>query len=118
MTWLDDSVIPGNGLRIIPDATLYDFGVLTSRVHMAWMRRVSGRLKSDYSYSNTVVYNTLVWPSPTPKQRAKIEATAQEILDARKLYTDSPFAAMYDEALMPPELRRAHERNDRAVCRA
>lgn len=105
-------------ISIIRETTLYDFGVLTSRVHMAWVRRVSGRLKSDYSYSNTVVYNTFAWPSPTPKQRAKIEATAQKIIDARKLYPDSSFAAMYDEVLMPPELRRAHERNDRAVCRA
>ena len=116
--WLDDSVIPGNKLHIIPDATLYDFGVLTSRVHMAWMRHVCGRLKSDYSYSNTIVYNTFAWPEPSPKQRAEIEKTAQEILDARSLYPDSSFAAMYDDALMPPELRRAHEHNDRAVCRA
>ena len=115
---LDDAVIPGDGLRIITNATLYDFGVLTSCVHMAWTRRVCGRLKSDYSYSNTVVYNTFAWPTPTPQQREQIEKTAQEILDARALYPDSSLAAMYDDSLMPVELRRAHERNDRAVCRA
>ncbi len=118
MAWLDNSVIPGDGLHIIPDATLYDFGVQTSRVHMAWTRRVCGRLKSDYSYSNTVVYNTFAWPTPSPKQRAEIEKTAQGILDARALYPDSSFAALYDDTLMPKELRCAHERNDRAVCRA
>ncbi|MBQ3763393.1 MAG: hypothetical protein II869_00265, partial [Synergistaceae bacterium] len=118
MGWLDDSVIPGNKLHIIPNSTLYHFGVLTSRVHMAWTRRVCGRLKSDYSYSNSIVYNTFAWPTPTPEQREQIEKTAQEILDARALYPDSSFAAMYDDSLMPVELRRAHERNDRAVCRA
>ena len=118
MGWFDDSVIPGNMLMIIPDITLYDFGVLISRVHMAWMRRVCGRFEMRYIYSKKVVYNTFAWPEPSPKQRAEIEKTAQEILDARKLYPDSSFAAMYDDALMPPELRRAHERNDKAVCRA
>ena len=118
MGWLDDSVIPGNKLHIIPNSTLYHFGVLTSSVHMAWTRRVCGRLKSDYSYSNSIVYNTFAWPTPTPEQREQIEKTAQEILDARALYPDSSFAAMYDDSLMPVELRRAHERNDHAVCRA
>ncbi|MBQ7594355.1 MAG: class I SAM-dependent DNA methyltransferase [Synergistaceae bacterium] len=116
--WLDGSVIPGDGLRIIPDATLYDFGVLTSRVHMGWMRRVSGRLKSDYSYSNTVVYNPFPWPSPTPKQRAKIEACAQKILDARANNPGNSFAALYNDNVMPVDLRRAHEANDAAVCEA
>lgn len=118
IAWLDDSVIPGDQLRIIPDATLYHFGVLTSRVHMAWVRRVSGRFELRYSYSNTIVYNTFAWPSPSPKQREKIEQTAREILDARAVYPDTSFAGLYNDTLMPPELRRAHERNDRAVCRA
>ena len=118
MGWLDDSIIPGAKLRIMPDATLYHFGVLTSRVHMAWMRRVGGRMKSDYSYTIEMVYNTFAWPSPSESQRAKIESTAQGILDARRLYPSASFAGLYDDSLMPVELRRAHERNDRAVCRA
>ena len=116
MSFLDDSVIPGDALRIIPGATLYHFGVLTSRVHMAWVRRVGGRLKSDYRYSGDMVYNTFAWPSPTESQRRKIEESAQGILDARGLYPESSFAGLYDDSLMPVELRRAHERNDRAVC--
>ncbi len=118
MGFLDDSVIPGNGLRIIPGATLYDFGVLTSRVHMAWVRRVCGRLEMRYRYSGDMVYNTFSWPRPSESQRAKIESTAQGILDARSLYPSASFAGLYDDSLMPIELRRAHERNDRAVCRA
>ena len=116
--WLDDSVIPGDGLRIIPDATLYHFGILTSRVHMAWMRRVCGRLEMRYSYSKTIVYNTFAWPSPTEKQRSRIESAAQKILDARALYPESSFAALYDDASMPVELRKAHRENDDAVCEA
>lgn len=116
--WLDDSVIPGDGLRIIQDATLYHFGVLTSRVHMGWMRRVCGRLKSDYRYSQRIVYNTFVWPSPSPEQAAKIEAAARKILDARAEWSDSSLAALYDEASMPLGLRLAHRENDAAVCEA
>ncbi|MBQ7197525.1 MAG: class I SAM-dependent DNA methyltransferase, partial [Synergistaceae bacterium] len=122
--WLDASIIPGDALRIIPDATLYHFGVLTSRVHMAWMRATAGRLKSDYRYSNTVVYNNFVWPAGAPqasvndKQRAKIEQTAQKILDARAKYPESSFASLYNDDLMPPELKRAHKENDAAVCEA
>ena len=116
--WLDASVIPGNKLFVIPDATLYHFGVLTSCVHMAWTRHVTGRLKSDYSYSNTVVYNNFIWPSADSKQRAKIEATAQAILDARAKYPDSSFANLYNDLTMPPELRKAHKANDMAVLEA
>ncbi len=118
MGFMTPDVIPGDSLHIIPGATLYHFGVLTSRVHMAWVRRVCGRLEMRYRYANTIVYNTFAWPSPTESQRAKIESTAQEILDARSLYPSSSFAGLYDDSLMPVELRRAHERNDRAVCRA
>ena len=118
MGWLDDSVIPGNKLQIIPGATLYDFGVLTSRVHMAWMRRVGGRLKSDYSYSVEMVYNTFPWPESVAGARARIEGTAQGILDARAESEGCSFAAMYDDTVMPVELRRAHERNDAEVLRA
>ncbi|MBQ7195849.1 MAG: hypothetical protein IJS40_00380, partial [Synergistaceae bacterium] len=116
--WLDASIIPGDALRIIPDATLYHFGVLTSRVHMAWMRATAGRLKSDYSYSNTIVYNNFVWPGVNDKQRAKIEQTAQKILDARAKYSESSFASLYNDDLMPPELKKAHKDNDAAVCEA
>lgn len=105
-------------LRLMPSATLYHFGVLTSSVHMAWMRVVCGRLKSDYSYSVDIVYNAFVWPEVTEVQRTKIEKTAQAILDARKKYPDSSFADLYDETTMPPELRKAHRENDQAVLKA
>lgn len=103
---------------IIPDATLYHFGILTSNVHMAWMRAVCGRLEMRYRYSKDVVYNNFPWPMPTEEQKAKIEETAQAILDARALYPDSSLADLYDETTMPPELRRAHQQNDKAVMRA
>ena len=109
------SIIPGDGLRIIPDAKLYHFGILTSSVHMAWMRLTAGRLKSDYSYSNTLVYNNFIWPSLNEKQQAKIEATAKGILDVRAKYSESSFAALYDPLTMPPELLKAHKLNDDAV---
>ena len=85
---------------------------------MSWMRAVCGRLKSDYSYSINIVYNNFPWPNPTDAQRAKIEQTAQGILDARALYPDASLADLYDELTMPPELRTAHQRNDRAVMEA
>lgn len=103
---------------IIPDATIYHFGVLTSNVHMAWMRTVCGRMKSDYRYSVNVVYNNFPWPTPTDTQKAKIEQTAQAILDARALYPDCSLADLYDEVTMPPELRKAHQQNDKAVMDA
>lgn len=116
--YLDESVIPGDKLFIIPEATLYDFGIITSNVHMAWMRAVAGRLKSDYSYSNTIVYNNFPWPTPTPAQKKRIEKTAQAILDARALYPESSLADLYDELTMPVELRKAHRANDKAVMEA
>ena len=97
---------------------MYHFGVLTSNVHMAWMRAVCGRLKSDYRYSKDVVYNNFPWPTPTDAQKEKIEQTAQAILDARALYPDSSLADLYDETTMPPELRKAHQMNDKAVMLA
>lgn len=118
MEYLSKEIIPGDKLFMIQGATLYHFGILTSNVHMAWMRAVCGRLKSDYSYSNTIVYNNFPWPEPTPEQKERIEQTAQMILDARALYPDSSLADLYDEVLMPPELRKAHQENDRAVMRA
>lgn len=116
--YLDNTTIAGDKLFIIPDTALYHFGILTSNVHMAWMRTVAGRLKSDYSYSNTIVYNNFPWCNPTEAQRTKIEKTAQGILDARALYPDSSLADLYDEATMPIELRKAHRANDRAVMEA
>ncbi len=118
MGFLGSDVIASNLVLIIPDATLYHFGVLESNVHMAWMRAVCGRLKSDYRYSKDIVYNNFVWPEVTGEQRARIEATAQAILDARALYPDSSLADLYDEVTMPVELRRAHQNNDRAVMAA
>lgn len=110
--------IAGNKLFMLPNASLYDFGILTSNVHMAWMRTVAGRMKSDYSYSNTIVYNNFPWISLTKEQEEKISQTAQAILDARALYPDSSLADLYDELTMPPELRKAHQANDKAVMQA
>lgn len=118
MGYLNEKTIAGNTLFIIENATLYHFGVLTSNVHMAWMRTVGARMKSDYRYSKDVVYNNFPWPNSTPEQKAKIEQTAQAILDARALYPDSSLADLYDELTMPPELRKAHQNNDRAVMQA
>lgn len=116
--FMDGNVIPSDLVFIIPHAALYQFGILTSNVHMAWMRTVCGRLKSDYRYSKDIVYNNFPWCNPTTEQKAKIEKTAQMILDARAIYPDSSLADLYDELTMPPELRKAHQANDRAVMEA
>ncbi len=115
---LKSNVIAGDKIFLMPKGNIYSFGILTSNVHMAWMRAFCGRLKSDYSYSSTIVYNTLVWPNPTKQQKEKIEKTAQAILQARKLYPDCSLADLYDELTMPSELRKAHQNNDRAVMEA
>lgn len=112
-----DIIVNGSTL-IIPDADLYTFGILTSNVHNAWMRAVAGRMKSDYQYSANIVYNTFPWPAPTEAQKAKIEETAQGILDARSQYPDSSLADLYDETVMPAPLRKAHQENDKAVMTA
>lgn len=116
--FLDASTIPTNAVIIIENATLYHFGVLTSNVHMAWMRAVCGRLEMRYRYSKDIVYNNFPWPTPTDEQKAKIEQTAQAILDARALYPDCSLADLYDELTMPVELRKAHQANDKAVMQA
>ena len=116
--FLSPEIIASNAATIIPNATLYHFGVLTSNIHMAWMRAVCGRLETRYRYSNSVVYNNFPWCEPTAEQKAKIEETAQAILDARALYPDSSLADLYDELTMPPELRKAHQANDKAVMQA
>ncbi len=110
--------IASDACAVICDAELYLFGILMSNVHNAWMRVVAGRLKSDYRYSGNVVYNNFPWCSPTPEQKAKIEKTAQMILDARAKYPDCSLADLYDETTMPPELRKAHQANDKAVMLA
>ena len=116
--FLPPEVLCSNKLRITTDASLYHFGVLTSNVHMSWTRAICGRLKSDYDYSIKLVYNAFPWPSPTPEQKLRIEQTAQGILDARALYPDSSLADLYDPLTMPPELRKAHQLNDKAVMQA
>ena len=113
--FMGKDIIVNDAVQIIPNAELYHFGVLTSNVHMAWMRAVCGRLKSDYRYSKDIVYNNFPWPEVSEEQKARIEQTAQAILDARALYPDSSLADLYDEVTMPPELRKAHQLNDRAV---
>ena len=116
--YLSADIIPGDKLFTMQNASLYHFGIMTSNVHMAWMRAVCGRLEMRYSYSNTIVYNNFPWPTITPEQEAEISRTAQAILDARNLYPDCSLADLYDEVTMPVELRRAHQANDRAVMRA
>ena len=118
MGFLTPDIFCSNLVKIIPEATLYHFGILTSNVHMAWMRAVAGRLESRYRYSKDIVYNNFPWPSPTDEQKAKIERSAQAILDARAKYPESSLADLYDETLMPSELRKAHQENDRAVMSA
>ncbi len=110
--------IATNRVYVIPDATLYDFGIMTSNVHMAWMRTVAGRLELRYNYSATVVYNTFPWPKLNEKQKNKIEKAAQSILDARALYPESTLSDLYDEISMPVELRKAHQENDKSVMEA
>ena len=118
MGFLPKEVIASDLVFLIPNATLYNFGILTSNVHMAWMRAVCGRLKSDYRYSKDIVYNNFPWPTPTAAQKAKIKQTAQAILDARALHPDASLADLYDELTMPSQLRTAHQQNDRAVMQA
>ena len=116
--FMDSDSLTSDAAHIIPNATLYHLGILTSNVHMAWMRAVCGRLEMRYRYSANIVYNNFPWPTPTEEQRARIEQTAQAILDARALYPDASLADLYDEVTMPPELRKAHQKNDKAVMQA
>ena len=118
MGYVSNNTVTNNLVKLIPDASLYHFGILESNVHMAWMRAVCGRLESRYRYSKDIVYNNFPWPEASDEQREKIAATAQAILDARALYPDSSLADLYDELTMPPELRKAHQQNDKAVMAA
>jgi hypothetical protein len=116
VAFLASDVIVDNKAYAIAGATLYHFGIFTSRMHMAWVRAVCGRLKSDYRYSAGIVYNNFPWPEDvTETQRAEIERLAQAVLDARALFPNSTLADLYDPNTMPPELTRAHHALDRAV---
>lgn len=116
--FMTEDTIPTNSAVIIPEARCYEFGILTSNIHMAWMRVVCGRLEMRYRYSKDIVYNNFPWPTPTEEQKSKIEQTAQAILDARAKFPDCSLADLYDETVMPPELRKAHQENDKAVMQA
>ena len=116
--FLDKNVIASDLLFLIPDAKLYHFGILTSNVHNAWMRTLCGRLKSDYRYAKDIVYNNFPWPKQTKEQQERIEKTAQAVLDARQQFADCSLADLYDEVTMPPQLRKAHQENDKAVMQA
>lgn len=116
--FMSPDIICGDANLLLPQATLYHFGIMVSNVHNAWVHTVCGRIKSDFRYSVNMVYNNFPWPTPTDAQKAKIEQTAQAILDARALYPDASLADLYDELTMPPELRTAHQQNDRAVMQA
>lgn len=118
MGFLSFETIASDLLFLIPDAELYEFGILQSNVHMAWVRLTAGRLKSDYRYAKDLVYNTFPWPDCSKARRLNIEQTAQRILDARALYPDSSLADLYDPLSMPTELINAHRANDRAVWEA
>ena len=118
MAFLTAETIVTDAVQIVPDATMYEFGILNSNIHMSWMRAVCGRLKSDYRYSKDVVYNNFPWATPTEEQINNIKITAQGILDARALYLDSTLAELYDPLTMPPELQKAHMANDKAVMKA
>ena len=107
--------ITSNAVQIIPGATLYHFGVLTSSVHMAWTRTVCGRLEMRYRYSKEIVYNNFPWPQADDEQTGRIAAAARAVLDARALFPDSTLADLYDPVVMPIELRNAHRRLDRLV---
>lgn len=116
--FVSKEIIATNRTYIVPNATLFEFGILTSNMHMAWMKAISGRFEMRYSYSNTIVYNNFPWPSPTEEQKANIINSAQNILDIRSKYPDSNLADLYDDEAMPPDLRDAHRVNDAMVMKA
>ncbi|MBR4151791.1 MAG: class I SAM-dependent DNA methyltransferase [Selenomonadaceae bacterium] len=118
MAYFNEDIIPTNQVQIIPDATIYHFGILTSSIHMAWVRIVAGRFKSDYRYSKDVVYNNFIWCSPSSRQKRRIEETAAEILRVRADFSNRTLAELYDEKKMPADLRDAHKENDYAVALA
>jgi hypothetical protein len=115
--FVSPKIVVNNAVQIIPNATHYHFGILTSNVHNAWMRAVCGRLKSDYRYSSDIVYNNFLWPDVTDEQKVIIENLAQAVLDARAKYPDSSLADLYDPLTMPPVLLKAHQALDKAVMK-
>ena len=115
--FVEKKIIATNLLQIIPNAKIYHFGILTSNVHMSWMRYVCGRFGDGYRYSNKIVYNNFVWCKPNWKQKRAIEQTAENILIARSKYPSWSLAKLYDEKTMPAKLRKAHEANDEAVMK-
>ena len=118
IAFLNSNTIVGNKLYIMDNASIYDFGILESIIHMVWMRTIASRLSTSYTYSKDIVYNNFPWPIPTSEQKHKIEEAAQKILDVRKKYPDSSLADLYDPLTMPADLRKAHEKNDKAVLDA
>jgi cytosine/adenosine deaminase-related metal-dependent hydrolase len=112
------NVLCSNLVKLVPDATLYHFGILTSAVHNSWIKAVAGRLEMRYRYSKDIVYNNFPWPDITDKQKSKIEETAQSILDAREKYPDASMADLYGNLVLFPELMKAHRANDAAVLEA
>jgi len=116
--FLSPDIIAGNKIYVIPNATLYHFGILTSLMHMAWIRYVAGRLKNDFNYTNTIVYNNFPWPTSTEKQKTDIEEAAQTVLEVRLKFPESSLADLYDPDLMPPDLVKAHLKLDRLVEKA
>lgn len=117
MGFMTPDILCSNLVKIVPNASLFHFGVLTSNVHMAWVRAVCGRLKSDYRYSKDMVYNNFPWPTQTSEQKSRIEQTAQAILDARSLYPDCSLADLYDEAAMPRSCAKPTSRTTGQSCR-
>ena len=115
ISYLDSSVIANNDLQIIPNATPYEFGILSSEIHNDWMRTVAGRLESRYRYSATLVYNTFPWPDASEAKRKHIESLAEEVLLIREDYPDKSLADLYDPKKMPAPLLAAHKALDRAV---
>jgi len=115
MGWMHPPTIPSNLVRVIENADLWEFGILTSRMHMAWLRNIGGRLESRYRYSIGIVYNTFPWPEASEAQKARIRDLAQGVLDARAKFPNSTLADLYDPDAMPPDLRKAHHKLDDAV---
>lgn len=118
MAFVSKNIVANTNAQMIPDADLYIFGVLESLIHTLWVKVVAGRMKSDYAYSGTIVYNNFPWPNSSKEQKEKIRQTAQAILDARNMYPKSSLADLYDDLTMPIELRKAHKENDKAVMEA
>ena len=116
--FLTPDILVNNKLQVMRDGGLFEFGVLSSKVHNSWIRTIGGRLREDYTYSVSVIYNTFPWCEPSAKQKQVIEKTAQGILDARNKYPESSLADLYIDIVMPPELRKAHQENDKAVMAA